>query len=228
MTGEDLKTARRASSLTQADAAKKLGVTQAYLSMVERGVRIVSSQLASKSVRVFDVPTTALPLKEYLPRKQSANQFKMQLGALGYPGFAYLRPRAKLNPAELLMGALDMEDLDSRVVEALPWVPLAYPQLDWDWLTLNAKVHDRQNRLGYVLDLAEQSASRQGASDRAVKLAQQLKSLERSRLAAEDTLCKESMTQTERSWLRTHRPTSAVHWNLLSDLKVEQLPYAFV
>jgi transcriptional regulator with XRE-family HTH domain len=228
MTGEDLKTTRLAHSLTQVGAAKKLGVTQAYLSMVERGVREVSSELATKAARFFDVPATALPLEGYLPRKRSADQFKMQLGALGYPGFAYLRPRARSNPAELLMEALDMDDLDSRVVEALPWVPLAYPQLDWDWLTLHAKVHDRQNRLGFVLTLAEQSAARQGALDRALRLAQQRQALERSRLVVEDTLCKESMTQAERRWLRTHRPTTAAHWNLLSDLTVEQLPHAHV
>ena len=62
VTGDELKNARKASAWTQAQAAARLGVTQAYLSMVERGERAVSSELASKAVEVFDVPATALPL----------------------------------------------------------------------------------------------------------------------------------------------------------------------
>ena len=30
----------------------------------------------------------------------------------------------------------------------------------------------------------------------------------------------------ERTWLRTNRPEAAVHWNLLTGLTAEQLPYA--
>jgi hypothetical protein len=33
------------------------------------------------------------------------------------------------------------------------------------------------------------------------------------------------MTQAERAWLREHRPKSAEHWNLLTDLTVEQLDH---
>jgi len=45
---------------------------------------------------------------------------------------------------------------------------------------------------------------------------------------AENTLCKESMTQAERNWLRTHRSQAAEHWNLLTDLTVEHLDHAIV
>ena len=62
------------------------------------------------------------------------------------------------------MAALDSDDLDSRVTEALAWLPLAYPHLDWDWLTANAKLRDRQNRLGFVGVLARQAAARGGRS----------------------------------------------------------------
>jgi len=57
-------------------------------------------------------------------------------------------------------------------------------------------------------------------------LAARVAKLEPSRLAKEDTLCKESMTRAERAWLRKHRPESAEHWNLLTDLTVEQLDHA--
>jgi hypothetical protein len=34
------------------------------------------------------------------------------------------------------------------------------------------------------------------------------------------------MTDAERRWLRQHRPPQAEHWNLLTDLRPEHLPYA--
>ncbi len=99
--------------------------------MVERGERAVSSELASRAVDVFEVPATALPLTEYQTRARDAGFFQSMLGSLGYPGFAYLRGPVRLNPVEVLMEALDSDDLDSRVTEALAWLPLAYPHLNW-------------------------------------------------------------------------------------------------
>ena len=225
VTGDELKNARKASAWTQVQAAARLGVTQAYLSMVERGERAVSSELASKAVEVFEVPATALPLTEYKTRARDAGFFQSMLGSLGYPGFAYLRSSVRLNPVELLMEALDSDDLDSRVTEALAWLPLAYPHLNWDWLTANAKLRDRQNRLGFVVELARQAAEREGSSQLEAELANRVAKLEPSRLVKEDTLCRESMTRAERAWLRDHRPKSAEHWNLLTDLTVEQLDH---
>jgi len=225
VTGDELKNARKASAWTQAQAAARLGVTQAYLSMVERGARAVSSELASKAVGVFEVPATALPLMEHQKRAREAGFFQSMLGSLGYPGFAYLRGSARLNPVELLMEALDSDDLDSRVTEALAWLPLTYPHLNWDWLTANAKLRDRQNRLGFVVELARQAAARGGSSQLEKELANHVDKLEPSRLVKEDTLCRESMTRAERAWLREHRPKSAEHWNLLTDLTVEQLDH---
>jgi transcriptional regulator with XRE-family HTH domain len=223
MTGADLKNVRKVASLTQVQAAARLGVTQAYLSMVERGERAVSPELASRVVEVFEVPATALPLAEYKARARDAGFFQTRLGSLGYPGFAYLRDSARLNPVELLMEALDTDNLDSRVTEALAWLPLAYPRLNWDWLTANAKLRDRQNRLGFVVELARQAAERDGRSQLEEELSTRVARLEPSRLAKEDTLCRESMTRAERAWLREHRPKLAEHWNLLTDLTVEQL-----
>jgi transcriptional regulator with XRE-family HTH domain len=226
MTGVEIKSARKASSWTQAQAAARLGVTQAYLSMVERGERAVSSKLASRAVEVFEVSATALPLAEYQTRSRDAGFFQTMLGSLGYPGFAYLRSPVRLNPVELLMEALDSDDLDSRVTEALAWLPLAYPHLNWNWLTANAKLRDRQNRLGFVVELARQAAEKGGSSQVEEELAARVAKLESSRLAKEDTLCRESMTRAERAWLRDHRPKLAEHWNLLTDLTVEQLDHA--
>lgn len=49
--GNDLKMARTTSNWTQAEEAGRLGVTQAYLSMVERGSRPVRCQKSCISVR---------------------------------------------------------------------------------------------------------------------------------------------------------------------------------
>ena len=47
----------------------------------------------------------------------------LDLAALGYPGFSYLTTRRpKKNPAEVLFAALGAKHLDSRVIEALPWI----------------------------------------------------------------------------------------------------------
>lgn len=228
MDGTLLRDARLRSSWTQHDAAQKLGVTQPYLSMVERGTRPVSNELASRAMDVFEVPATALPLAEYQHRSRDERFFKQALGALGYPGFAYLGGTARSNPADLLMEALDTENLDSRVTEALPWVPVAYPAMDWEWLTVNAKLRDRQNRLAFVVGLASQVAAKRDDANLEQVLSERVETLERSRLASEDTLCKKSMTQAERKWLRTHRSSAAEHWNLLTDLSAEHLDHAYL
>jgi hypothetical protein len=49
--------------------------------------------------------------------------------------------------------------------------------------------------------------------------------LDRSRLAKEDALCHDSLTEPERKWLRVNRPAEAAHWNLLTDMKAENLPH---
>jgi transcriptional regulator with XRE-family HTH domain len=225
MTGADLKDARRKAKWTQAKAASKLGLTQAYLSMVESGHRPVTSSLAELALKVFDLPPTVLPL-ESSADAMDEDELQADLGMLGYPGFAYLRGKPTRNPAQLLFSALDQSDLDSRLVEALPWLTYTYADMDWDWLVTKAKVHDRQNRLGYVVALARK-LGREGTDSAGLEtLAASQSLLERSRLAGEDTLCHDSMTQVERKWLRSHRPQEARHWNLLTDLDVRNLAYA--
>ena len=227
MTGNDLRSARTASQWTQAEAAHRLGVTQAYLSMVERGSRPVSGDLASTVLRVFSLPATTRPLGTHLDTLAGEEFFKRSLGELGYPGFAYLKGRVLVNPAELLLLALDTEDLDARVTEALPWLPYHFADLRWKWLTAEAKLRNRQNRLAYVTALARDVAECRGKVAAAGSLRTRVEALERSRLANEDTLCKASLSQAERKWLRTRRPTAATHWNLLTDLKAEDLQHVF-
>ncbi len=223
MTGTDVKNARLKAGWTQRLAAHKLGVTQAYLSMVESGSRVVSDELSRKTLRVFDLPPTLVPF-DLKDRSASGNkdQFQADLGTLGYPGFAYLKSKQKPNPAQVLFTALDQSDLDARAIEGLPWLAFAYHEMDWVWLTEKAKLRDRQNRLGFVVTLAAELAEKHDVG-RTKPLTKIRGVLDRSRLAREDTLCHDSMTNAERKWLREHRSQDAAYWNLLTDLRADQL-----
>ena len=230
MDGNRLKEARLKKNWTQVQAALALDVTQAYLSMLEKGHRPVSDRFARRALQVLNLPPTTLPLRsEELGLRVSSQKldFSAELGALGYPGFSYLRVRRQRNPAELLLEALNEPNLDSRVAEGLPWVALAYVDMDWDWLVRNAKLRDRQNRLGFALCLASEVSEGKKEGERTRKLGSCLEVLESARLAREDTFCHDSMTQAERAWLREHRSPSAAHWNLLTDMKGEDLAYAY-
>jgi len=226
MTGQDLRRAREHAGWTQVEAAQRFGLTQAYLSMVERGHRAFSAKLETRALAVLEFPATALPLTNDSTLSLRSGDFQSDLGALGYPGFSYLREGPKRNPAQLLFQALDQPDLDSRVTEALPWMVLAYAEMDWEWLVNKVKLHDRQNRLGYVVAVAKEVLRRRSEGEKAQAWRKYEVALERSRLAMEDTLCHDSLTAAERNWLRENRPPEAAHWNLLTDLKADHLAYA--
>jgi transcriptional regulator with XRE-family HTH domain len=229
MDGTMLKEARLEKDWTQEQAALALDVTQAYLSMLEQGHRPVSERFVRKALKVLSLPATALPLRSGevgMPASSQKRDFSAELGALGYPGFSYLRARRRRNPAEVLLEALNQPNLDARVAEALPWLAMTYVDMDWEWLVRNAKVHDRQNRLAFAVSLASELSERKKESKRTGKLRSWLEVLESARLAREDTFCHDSMTQAERTWLREHRSPVATHWNLLTDMKGEHLAYA--
>jgi transcriptional regulator with XRE-family HTH domain len=229
MDGSLLREARLKKNWTQEQTALVLNITQAYLSMLEKGQRPLSERFVRKALKVLNLPPTVLPLRSEEAATSVSSQkrdFGAELAALGYPGFAYLRTRRRRNPAEVLFEALNQANLDARVAEGLPWLAMTYVDMDWDWLVRNAKVHDRQNRLGFAVSLASEVAEGKNESERARKLRQCLADLESARLAREDTFCHDSMTQAERAWLREHRSPAAAHWNLLTDMKGEHLAYA--
>ena len=119
-----LRAARKARGWTQVEAAVRLGLSQPYLAMLERGQRRLTPRLARKAARVLRLPPTALPLSEppYPPARTDPQVLAEELAALGYPGFAHMAGRRrKKNPAELLLTALAQENLEARQAEALPW-----------------------------------------------------------------------------------------------------------
>ena len=151
-----LRLARHRRAWTETQAAQRLGLSQSYLAMLERGQRKLTARLARKFKTVYGLSPTVLPASEWFQprRKVSSEEFAKTLSALGYPGFAYRKARVReRNPAEVLLEALKQDSLESRVVEALPWLLLQYWDMDREWLVRQAKLNDLQNRLGFVVSL---------------------------------------------------------------------------
>jgi len=228
MTGKDLKLGREQKGWTQKEAASRLGLSQPYLSLLEKGTRPVPEKLARKTAVLYGLSAVTLPVGGDWKALELKNEKSLatDFAALGYPGFSHLTHGRRKNPVEVLLLALSARDLNSRLVEALPWVLLEYPDLDWPSLVNAVKVRDLQNKLGFVVSLARRVAEKQGASEKAEQLRSPESALERSRLLLEDTLCHESLTNVERKWLLTSRPPEAEYWRLLTDLRPEHLSYA--
>ena len=226
MTAELWKTGRRTAQLTQMAAAAELGVSQPYLSQLEQGLREGGSGLVQKAARFYRLRPTALPVRPALDfRKIGPDDLQRELASLGYPGFEHIRARSPRNPAEVIFRVVGQRDLDTRLVEALPWVLATYPDLDWPWLRDRIKLGNLQNRLGYLIHLAEGTASALPDRREAVPvLAEWRREMDLARPVSEDTLCRESMPGAERAWVRAYRPAAAAYWGLLTTLTAEQLP----
>lgn len=228
MRGVDLKEGRTLKGWTQAQAARKLRLSQPYLSLLENGSRPVPDNLARKASALFGLSPTLLPMKSssHPVLVQENDALASDLAALKYPGLAYGKATRKRNPAEVVLSALNAKNLDSRLTEALPWVLLKYADLNWEWLVRAAKVNDLQNKLGFLTNVARCLAEKLGKHDTAALLRDKEALLERSRLVREETLCHESLSRVEREWLKSNRTKEAKHWHLLTDLSPEQLTHA--
>jgi transcriptional regulator with XRE-family HTH domain len=223
---ELLRSVRLAAGLTQQQAADRLDVSQAYLAMLESGRRPVTTGLASRIAAVYGLGPLVLPLRiDNLEALDSAS-LAVALASLGYPGFRQLAGAHVENPANVLLAAIVASDVEVRVLEALPWVAIEYSNLNWEWLVPEAKIRDAQNRLGFVVTLARQVAARRGDQTASTRLHEVERILDRGRLVREDTFCQASLSEAERRWLRQTRPMEALHWNLLTDMQPEFLPYA--
>ena len=222
MDQQPLQEARRAAGLTQREAARRLGVSQPYLSQLECGTRALTPPIARKAASLYGLSPTALPLPES-PGTADADRLARDLAALGYPRFAHVRGARPRNPALVLFEALAVPELDPRVLEALPWLIRTFPHLAWDWLLPRVKMVDLQNRLGFLVALACETAAAAGATDTVRKLAEIQARLETSRLVREDLLGFDSMPQAERDYRRARRSPLAAHWNVLTTLTADQL-----
>lgn len=162
-------------------------------------------------------------------RRSRSGAIAAALGSLGCPGFAQLslgfddEPPAAQDPAVVLSAALACDDLPRSIVRALPWVALEYAHLDWEFALKEARRRGTQNRLGYIVTMAgELGAQSYGNEEKLMKLAEVEERLFEIRLDREDTLCQQSLAESERNWLRANRGKAAAQWNLLADLDVRE------
>lgn len=226
MKPQELKTARLERGWGQTEVAARVGVSQAYINMLEKGKRRLTRALARKFATVYELTP---PVSEaFDPRKADARHLPESLAKLGYPGFAYLRSHVvKRNPGEVLLTALTQESLEARVAEALPWLPLNYWRMDPTWLVEQARKLNLQNRLGFVVSLSRRVAERNAQDENRTRALREVEAaLEESRLAKEDAFYRPPRTNGEREWLLQNRTQEAAHWNLLADLRPEHLQYA--
>jgi transcriptional regulator with XRE-family HTH domain len=222
MTGQSLLMSRKKSGLSQLKMARLLGLSQPMLSQMENGKRNVSPEAARLAVKELRVDPTELPLTPSL--RHNDDQLAADLGALEYPGFFYMQSEPR-NPAELLLDALDRPDLDVRVAEGLPWVPMHYPHLDWKWLTQEVKQRNRQNRLGFVVALSQKMAKQVSKTAVVQSLTPVLEELNEARLAKVDTFCQDSWPPSQRAYAHEKRSRLAAHWNLDTRLSEADLAH---
>ena len=230
MDARQFRQARNQAGLSQQQAAADLGVSQSYLSMLEKGQRPLSRELARRMVQVYKLSPVSLPPAQgsWQPKMTDFEQLAADLAGLGYPGFAYLRTRrTPRNPSEFLLSALAQDQLEARLFEALPWLLLKYWEMDPEWLVQQAKLHDLQNRLGFVVALARKAGRRSALPDsrRDAALERLEARLRRSLLAREELLAGAHVSESERRWLKKHRSKEARDWNVLSNWRPEALRY---
>jgi transcriptional regulator with XRE-family HTH domain len=226
MKPQELKSARLSKGWTQTRAAGRFGVTQAYLNFLENGKRSLTPELVRRATSVYGLSPEVLPVPEpFVPAKTDDQHLTELLARLEYPGFMYV-PVHTLgkNPLEVVLLALAQRSLDGRVAEALPWVALRFGRPD-SWLVANARKFNLQNRLGFVVALAQRVAEAKSDTARLTGLTQLRNELEESRLVREDAFYRPPRTDGERAWLEQTRTDDARHWNLLTDMKADQLQY---
>src|SRR5580765_2669571 len=105
MTGAGLRQARLAAGLTQLTAARQLGLSQPYLSQLERGRRPVTPGLARAAAKLYRLPPTALAAPPDFREGADPRRLPHQLAALGYPGYGHLRKSPPVNPAVVVFDA---------------------------------------------------------------------------------------------------------------------------
>ncbi len=145
------------------------------------------------------------------------DELAIAIGSLGYPGFSHLRSGEPVDPAAVLLDAIDRDELDPRVREGLPWIPRAFPDLNWDWLIAEAQRRNLQNRLGFIVDLAALSSSYLAVHQKLTAVTERIAEIRRDEW---DTLSNQSMTKDERAFVHSLRFPIAERWHIDSDLEL--------
>lgn len=189
MNGEQILKERLSRNWEQFKTAARLKVSQPYLSLIEAGKRPVTESVARRAINLFNLPPTSLPLKNEIESAniKSEDYLAAQIANLGYGKFSHLKKKLKkINPAVILISALKTDDLESRIVESLPWLVYKFPKMDWSQVIKSAKISNAQNRLGYILSLAYKRAKNEPDKEKKILFKELLSDLEKSKLFCED------------------------------------------
>jgi hypothetical protein len=158
-------------------------------------------------------------------RQTGADQTLVEaLAGLGCPVMGQMRlafePLPRLDPAVVLLAALASEHVEPRIVKALPWLALEYADLDWDWAVKEAQRRQAQNRLGFVVTLAQELGARsEGNEGKLARLAKIEEALFEIRLDREETLGEARLAEPKKEWLRENRSREARLWNLVTAIE---------
>lgn len=220
---EELRRGRERAGLTQERAAKRLGLSQGYLSLLENGKRAATARVRRAAGRVYRLPS-ALPLPSVPGSSASPEELVRNLAALGYPGYAHVRPGHLANPAEVALKGVTGDRVDARAVRALPWVLSRHSDLNWEWLVDQTKRRNAQNRLGFLVSLAREIAESDPVDPHATARLRDVENeLKAAKLVAESTLGRVASSERERDWMRENRSETARSWNVLSTLTADQV-----
>jgi hypothetical protein len=99
-------------------------------------------------------------VSKYKVGEVSDDQLTADLSALGYQGFSHYKPSRLKNPADVLLSGLKPDKRDARLMEAMPWLVLKFPDMKWSEVARTAKMYDLQNRLGFVVSVARGMAEK--------------------------------------------------------------------
>jgi transcriptional regulator with XRE-family HTH domain len=226
MNSSQLLQARQNKHWEQIETAEKLGVSQSYLSLLESGKREITKKISHRAIKIFRLSACALPIEKNLDETivGKNDELTKDLGTLGYPKFAFLKSNVNKNPLEVLFLSLKTENLESRLVEALPWLVFTFSDLDWETLFKLVKINDLQNKLGFVISLARKSAERLKDRSKMEFLCKKELELSNSRLFQE-AVFSQNLTETEKKWLKNNRSKDAKFWRVLSDLEIKHFDY---
>src|ERR1700674_6085820 len=102
MKPQELKAARLDRGWSQIQAATRLGVSQAYLNMLENGKRRLTPRLTRKLVMTYGLSPVTLPVSgEFVPAPADDQHLAESLGRPGHPVFPSLRQhKRKGHPTE--------------------------------------------------------------------------------------------------------------------------------
>lgn len=203
--------------LTQAEAARRWGLSQPYVSLVEQGRRPVPERLVA-AFAPRDLPAGARP-------SRTSTEMSVALGNLGYPGFRYLANGRRGDPVVVVLEALRADDASPRVLRALPWVLAHHADLDWPRLLTQVKALTLQNALGFLASLARRLAKREGRAAVVERLLEVERELETVRLVRERPLGRR-LAEAEARHVRAHRSALAKRWRVLSELTVDDVATA--